>query len=172
VDTFPARAQLESDFGNFSATPVIEEEVVLACSKKYDESCLKHDHSFDNLADKSFISQQQDARALNNWFRHHFGKTAPHLQLVLTVASHQAVVSAVSHHLGLGIIVSHLVGKEIRSGDIVVIRQDAVQAINRIAIVQLQDKIPTLSEKSFVAHFRQAARQSKTLKRLVVVPSE
>ena len=168
VDTFPAPAQLTSDFENFISIPVIEEEVVLACSKKYDKSCLRHDHSFDNLADKSYISHQQHARALNNWFRHHFEKKVRHLRLVLTVASHQAVVSAVRHHMGLGIIVSHLVEKEIRSGDIVVIRKDAVQAANTIAMVQLKNKIPTLTEKSFMTHFRRVAGQSETLKRKVL----
>ncbi len=168
VDTFPARGRYMSDFVNFSVTPVIEEEVVLACSKNFDASCLDHDHCYENLAGQAFISQQPDAGALNNWFRHHFGKTPHHLRLALTVASHQAVVSAVRHHLGLGIIVSHLVWKEIQSGDIVVIRKEADQAVNRIAMVQLQDKVPTLAEKSFIAHFHQAARQSKALKHLVV----
>lgn len=169
VDTFPAGDRYIGDSTSFSVTPVIEEKVVLACSSKYDETHLNQDHRFNHLVDKAFISQQQNASALNNWFRHHFGRTAPSLRLVLTVANHQAVVSAVRHHLGLGIVVSHLVWKEIQSGDIVIIRKEAQQAVNTIAIVQLLDKVPTLTEKTFIAHFRQAVRQSKTLHRLVAV---
>ena len=166
VDTFPTKGQYYGDYGKFSIKPVIEEQVVLACSKHYNQKTLLNNHDFDNLIGKSYISQQHNARALNNWFRHHFGKTPNTLDIVLTVANHQAVLSAVRHHVGLGIIVSHLVWKEIRSGSIVVIKGSAKQAVNRISTVQLLDKVPTLTEKSFLAHFHHIVQQSKTLKRL------
>ena len=169
VDTFPTKGQYHGDFGNFSITPVIEEEVVLACSKTYNKNVLANNHTYENLIDQSFISQQRNARALNNWFRHHFGKTAGKLNTVLTVANHQAVVSSVRHHAGLGIIVSHLVWKEIRSGNIVVINQSAKQAVNRISTVQLLDKVATPTEKSFLDHFHHSLQNSRTLKRLKLI---
>ena len=169
VDTFPTKGQYHGDFGNFSITPVIEEEVVLACSKTYKKNVLKNNHTYENLIDQSFISQQHSARALNNWFRHHFGKSAGKLYTVLTVANHQAVVAAVRHHVGLGIIVSHLVWKEIRSGTIVVINRSAKQAVNRISILQLLDKVVPLTEKSFLAHFQYCLQNSATLKRLKLI---
>lgn len=165
IDTFPTRQQHYSDYGSFSITPVIEEEVVLACSKQFFANSLNSDSSFENLTKSIFISQQHDARALNNWFMHHFGKTVPRFEIALTVASHQAVVSGVRNNLGLGIIVTHLVWKEIKAGDIVVINQADTQAVNRISTVLLQDKIPTISEKAFLSHFYSAARRSKTLRR-------
>lgn len=164
VDTFPMRGRYYGDVENFSMTPVIEEEVVLACSKRYNEGTLQNDHTRANLIDKAYISQQPHAGALNNWFKHHFGKGAQALSIVLTVPSHQAVVSAVRHHVGLGIIVSHLAVEEIRSGSIVVIKPNAGQAVNRILIVQLSDKVPTLTEKSFLSHFQAAVQKSKTLR--------
>ena len=169
VDTFPTKGQYYGDYGKFSTLPVVEEEVVLACSKSYNQNRLFSDHSYKNLIGKSYVSQQHDARALNNWFRHHFGKTAGKLNIVLTVANHQAVVSAVKHHVGLGIIVTHLVWDEIRSGSIVVIRRSARQAVNRISVVQLLDKVPTLTEKSFLAHFHHIVQKSQTLKRLNLI---
>lgn len=166
VDSFPMRGPYYGDVGNFSITPVIEEEVVLACSKQYDQERLEADHTYANLVDKSYISQQSNARALNNWFRHHFGKRIQKLNIVLTVANHQAVVSAVRHHVGLGIIVSHLVGSEIQSGSIMVVKPSARQAVNQISIVQLLDKVPTLTEKSFLTHFQTIIQKSNTLKQL------
>lgn len=165
VDTFPTRQQHYSDYGSFSVQPVIEEEVVLACSKKFYAERLMGEGSYTHLAGSLFISQQHDARALNNWFMHHFGKAPARLEITLTVASHQAVVSSVRHHLGLGIIVTHLVWDEIRSGNIVVIRKDDKQAVNRISAVQLLDKIPTPAERAFLSHFYRAAAKSKTLRR-------
>lgn len=166
ADTFPTKDQFYDDHGNFSNKPVIEEEVILACSKRYNEMVMNDDHSFTNLVDKSFVSQQHDARALNNWFRHHFSKTAPRLNIVLTVANHQAVVSAVTHHVGLGIIVPHLVEEEIKTGSITVIRCSAKQAVNRVSLVQLLDKVPTVTEKKFLVAFDEIVRRSKTLRRL------
>ena len=166
VDTFPIKGQYYGDVGKFSIKPVTEEEVVLACSKQYNQTTLKNDHTYESLTHSWFISQQHSAGALNNWFRHHFNRAAGKLNVVLTVANHQAVVSAVRHHVGLGIIVSHLVWQEIQSGSIIVINASAGQAVNRISIVQLLDKVPTLMEKTFLAHFETAIQKSKTFERL------
>ncbi|MGD9212369.1 MAG: LysR family transcriptional regulator [Desulfobacteraceae bacterium] len=166
IDTFPTKNLLNGDFDAFSITPVMEEEVVLACSKKYNQRDLKDNHSYQNLIDKAYIAQQHNATALKNWFQHHFGKTASKLNIVLTVSNHSAVVSAVRHHVGLGIVVSHLVDKEIHSEDLVVVRKHATQTVNRISIVQLLDKIPTITEKSFLTHFHHIIQKSKTLRQL------
>ncbi len=166
VDTFPTKEQYAKDFGIFSIKPVIEEEVVLACSKKYSDEYLLGDHSFENLGKRSFISQQIDSRALNNWFIHHFGKTESPLNIVLKVANHQAVVSGVRHHLGLGIIVTHVVWNEISKGDIVVIKKEDKQAVNRISVVQLQEKIPSVIEKNFLSHALQMVHKNDSFKQI------
>ena len=85
---------------------------------------------------------------------------------MLAVANHQAVLSAVRHHLGMGIIVAHLVWKEVQTGSIVIVRNEAKQAVNRISAVQLLEKVPTLTEKKFLAHFDRMVHKSKTLGRL------
>lgn len=46
--------------------------------------------------------------------------------------------------------VAHIVGEEIKSGQIVPIKTAKKNVINKIALVQLQDKIPSLTEKTFV----------------------
>ncbi|MBU1170235.1 MAG: LysR family transcriptional regulator [Proteobacteria bacterium] len=166
VDTFPTRGQYYGDYGAFSIKPLIEEEVVLACSNTFNQKFLGGDHTYGHLIGQSYISQERESRALHNWFRHHFGKTKQSLNIVLTVANHQAVLSAVRHHVGLGIIVSHLVWEEIQSGRIIVIKGHDEQAVNRISMVQLLDKVPALTEKSFIDHFETMILNSKTLGRL------
>jgi DNA-binding transcriptional LysR family regulator len=94
VDTFPTKEQHYSDFRNLSVQPVIEEQVVLACSRKFFDLSLKQTPSYQELIASSFISQEQDGRALYNWFLHHFGKSPSRLNIVLTVSNHRAVVSA------------------------------------------------------------------------------
>jgi DNA-binding transcriptional LysR family regulator len=166
VDTFPTKEQHYRDFGRFSIQPVIEEEVVLACSITYFEDHLKGETSFEILASGSFISQEHDARAISNWFLHHFGKAPGRYDIALTVENHQAVVSGIRHNLGLGIIVTHLAWSEIQAGKIKVMRNQEEQTVNRISVAQLQEKIPTLAEKTFLTHFKNLASKSRTLKRL------
>lgn len=166
VDTFPTKDQHYSDFGSFSVQPIIDEQVVLACSKSFFDTHFTTEPTYDDLVTSPFISQEEDGRALYNWFLHHFGKTPIRLHIVLTIAHHQTVVSGVRHHIGLGIIVNHLVWDDIQSGKIVIIRNREPQAVNRISVVQLQDKIPTLTERTFLKHFESVSKKSKALKRL------
>lgn len=166
VDTFPTKQQLYSDFGSFSVQPVIEEQVVLACSRSFFDKEFPREPSYNDLIASTFISQEEDGRALYNWFLHHFDKTPTGLNIVLTIAHHQTVVSGIRNSIGLGIIVSHLVWDDIESGRIIVMREGEPQAVNRISVVQLLDKIPTMTERAFLNHFQSIARKSKTLRRL------
>jgi DNA-binding transcriptional LysR family regulator len=168
VDTFPTKEQ-RAGLAGCSAKAILEEEVVLACSRQYLERHGLDDNSFTDLSIQPFISQQRDAHALNNWFLHHFGKVRPALDIVFTVSSHQAVVNAIKHHLGLGIVVSHLVWEEISAGKVMVLRPQAIQAKNRISMVQLAGKVPPLRERLFLNHLQQLAQSSKTLRRLNLI---
>lgn len=168
IDTFPTKEQ-RAGRASCSARPILEEEVVLACSRQYLERHGQDDDSFTDLSAQPFISQQRDAHALNNWFLHHFGKVPPALDIVFTVSSHQAVVNSIKHHLGLGIVVSHLVWEEIEAQRLIVMRSRSTQAKNRISMVQLAGKIPPLRERLFLSHLQQLARSSKTLRRLNLI---
>ena len=53
------------------------------------------------------------------------------------------------HNLGLGVLASHLVKKELESGEIIQIKTSESEIINSISLVQLLDKVPTLTEKVF-----------------------
>jgi len=150
VDTFATQDQAYEDFGIYSIEPLIEEEVVLACSKRYYEREIKGNHSFENLASKEFISYQKSSLTLRNWFKYHFNKFPIGLNRVLTVDSHQAVITGIRNQLGMGVIASHIVKKDIKRGKIVPVKTEKKSVINRISLVQLQDKIPTLTEKTFI----------------------
>ncbi len=113
VDAFQTQNQYFGNLDVFHFHPVAEEEIILACSKQYYAKSVKKDHSFKCLTQQNFITYRQGAQTIKSWFKHHFGKSNPHLQTVLTVDSHQAIISAIQHHVGMGIIASYLVSKEI-----------------------------------------------------------
>jgi len=167
VDIFLTREQVFGDLGHFSIEPLIDENVILACSKTYYDQEIKGDHSFDNLVKKEFISYQKTSLTLRNWFKHHFNRFSLELNRVMTVDSHQAVISGMLNHLGMGVIAGHIVSEEIDQGLIIPIHTHKKDVINKISLAQLQDKIPTLTEKIFIQFFRQDIQDSGMAKELL-----
>jgi hypothetical protein len=49
----------------------------------------------------------------------------------------------------MGIVASHIVSKEIKQGQIIGIKTSKPDIKNQVSLTQLQDKIPTLTEKIF-----------------------
>ncbi|MCG8632318.1 MAG: LysR family transcriptional regulator [Desulfobacterales bacterium] len=155
VDIFLTRDQVFGDLGQYSIEPLIDEEVILACSKTYYDREIKGDHSFENLAGKEFISYQKTSLTLRNWFKHHFNRFSIELNRVMTADSHQAVINGILNDLGMGVIARHIVGSAIESGKIVPVGTGQKEVINKISLVQLQDKIPSLTEKTFIRFLKQ-----------------
>lgn len=143
---------------------VIDEEIVLAGSKDYCDEFVKNDFSLDNLIKQNFISYHHDALALINWFKYNFSKTSLKLNIVLRSNNLQAVLNGIKNHLGLGVVASHLVYEDIKLGRIIPITPNSEAIINRISVIQMQDKVPTLTEKEFITHFRHEIQQTSVLK--------
>jgi DNA-binding transcriptional LysR family regulator len=156
MDIFSDDGRIFGELSGCSIEPLIEEEVIMACSERYYALNIKKNHFFEHLAAKEFIEYKLDASALLSWFKYHFGKSPSQLNIVLTVDNVQAVIAAIKHHLGLGVIVSHLVAQEIGSGMIIPVRIHSKKVINKISLLQLKDKIPNHTEKAFQSHFREA----------------
>jgi DNA-binding transcriptional LysR family regulator len=157
------RMQLE-DLKHYNFEKIIDEEIVLAGSKDYCDACLKNDFSLENLARQNYISYHHDALALTNWFKYHFDKTSLELNVVLETESLQAVLNGIENHLGLSVIASHLAYEDIHQGKIIPIPTEREPIINRISLAQILDKVPSLTEKVFLSHFRQEVQQTGVLK--------
>lgn len=149
VDVFLTKSTHSDQLDMFHFNPVVEEQVILACSKKYHEKAVSGDHSFKSLSKQNFISYKKDQQTIKQWFKHHFSKTNVLVHDVLTVGSHEAVIAAIKKDVGLGIVASHLVKNDILANNIVHIKTSSSEIVNQIALVYLQDKIPTLTEKVF-----------------------
>ncbi len=150
VDVFLTQNRFFGNLDIYHFAPIVEEEVLLTCSRQYYAKSIKEDHSLKNLSRQQYITYRHNAQSVRNWFKHHFGKYNVPFKVVLTVDSHQAVISAIRHHLGMGMVASHLVKDEIQKGQIIPINTSKPTIINQISLVNLQDKIPTLTEKVFV----------------------
>lgn len=149
IDLFLTRNAFIGNLDMFHFHSVVDEEVILACSKAYYDNCVKDDLTLISLLRQDFISYRKDLYTLTQWFKHHFSKSSIQVQSVLTVDSHEAVISAIRHEVGMGIVASHLVKEELRTGEFVHIKTSRAEIINSISLVHLQEKIPTFTEKTF-----------------------
>ena len=149
VDEFLTESSFIGNLDIFLFEPVAEEKIVLACSKKYYENFIKGDNSFKNISRLDFICYRMDKQLIKQWFKHHFARSIGKFKNVLTVDNQEAVISAIKHNMGMGIISSQLVKEDLRKKEIVIIRVSDTEIINKISLLQLQDKIPGLTEKTF-----------------------
>lgn len=155
----------------YSIKPLIDEELTLICSAAYYQKEIAGDHRFDTLMDKEFISDEHDDMFLKHWFFHHFQKSNVNPNVVLTVESHQACLRCVKLGMGLTTTSSHMVWQEIVAGSIVAITTGTPNGINTISLVELQDKIPTITEKTFRTHIVRAMQEDSMLRRFNILPA-
>lgn len=165
VDVFQSKAQFLGKPDTLSIEPLIHEEVILACANEYYQREIRGDHSYGNLIGKDFLCDEDDRAFLIHWFRHHFNKTVPHLNIVMMLDSHEALITGVKLGMGMGVISAHLVWAEIVNGAIIPIVTDRKNLVNRISLIQLQDKVPTLTEKTFLLHLQKGMRSPNILKK-------
>jgi len=149
VDVYFKQGELPIFPDIFSIDPLLREEMILVCSKEYYRNNIAGDHSFRNLLDKEYITDEDDPSILSLWFKHHFHKNPENLNVVMTIDSHEALISGLKLGLGLGVATAHLVWEEIQRGEVVPITTTSENMVNMISLVQLQDKVPTLTEKTF-----------------------
>jgi LysR family transcriptional regulator, transcriptional activator of the cysJI operon len=135
-----------------SSRPLVEEALILVCSTPFFQDRIKGNRIPEVFHRVTFIAYDPFAPALRNWMRHHFNILQFKPDIVLSVESVRAVITAVEHHLGLGVVPAHLVQAAVDQGCLTGIALERRPMINHIAVVQLANKIPTITEKSFVGH--------------------
>jgi DNA-binding transcriptional LysR family regulator len=149
IDEFLTRSTHIGSLDMYHFNPVVEEEVILACSREYYDNAVRGDHSYTSLSQLNFISYQEDQQTIRQWFKYHFSKSNVHVRNVLTVDSHAAVISAIKHNVGMGIVASHHIKEELCKDQVVHIQTSRPEIINPISLAHLQEKIPTFTEKVF-----------------------
>ena len=129
---------------------VMEEPLVLVAERDHEARLLQGSRAFARLAAASFVEYQPAAPAVRGWFRHHFGRVPARLELVLVVESVQAVITAIRHGMGMGVVPSHTVAAELEAGTLVAVGTRKRAIVNRVSLVRVLDKVPSRAEKAFV----------------------
>ena len=164
VDYFPDQEIFPGINKQYRMEPLVEENFVLVCSRRYYNTRVSGDYSLGHLRNLEFISDEHENMILKHWFRYYFKRTVRDLPIVMTIESHQGLLNCVRQGMGLAMTVDHLLEKEIREKSVIPIHPDSRPLINQISLVRLTDKQLTLTEESFLAHFRQEVRRQTGLK--------
>jgi len=172
VDVYFKQGELPSFPDIFSIDPVLKEEMVLVCSQEYYRKEIAGDHSYKNLLDKEYITDEDDPSILTLWFKHHFRKIPENLNVVMTLDSHEALISGLKLGMGLGVATAHLIWEEIQRGEVVPIATAKEDMVNMISLVQLQDKVPTLTEKTFRDFMIAGMQKAEVLERFQCISSK
>lgn len=149
IDLVLATGHLGSSTDYYSITPLADEELVMVCSAAYYEQHKSAIERYEELQKLDFISDEHESMYIKHWFAHHYDKTNTSFRVVMMVESHQACLHCVRLGMGLALTCYHLVYRDIQNGSMVVINTERKNVINTMALSQLQDKKPTVTEKSF-----------------------
>lgn len=152
VDVFEAAPAART--AGLEVVEVLEEQLVLVAAPEHEARVLAGSRAFTRLAAASFVAYQPAAPAVRGWFRHHFGRLPPRLDLALVVESVQAVIAAARHGMGLGVVPSHTVAAELAAGSLVVVGTRRRAIVSRVSLVRVLDKVPSRAEKAFVRALR------------------
>ena len=149
----------------YSIEPLVAEELILACSVDYYREEIAGDQAYGTLITKAFVCDEDEQVLLNQWFRHHFGKIPSRLNVVMTTNSHESLISGIKLGMGLGLTSAHLVFEELSAGEVVPVATTKKNALCWISLVQLLDKVPSLTEKTFITHLTEGAQHSAIVQR-------
>ncbi|MCK5074180.1 MAG: LysR family transcriptional regulator [Bacteriovoracaceae bacterium] len=129
---------------------IYDEKNHLVCSREYHRKNLKDGITYKKLMDCDYISDSDLAPELNYWFQFYYKKSFSKKRLAFVIENLQGVLSLVKGNSGLGVIPEYIIKDELNNGRLIAISPSSKQLINKIGLVQLADKIPSLAEKVFI----------------------
>lgn len=150
ADLFDARRPAARGMSGLEITEVMDEALVLVATAALEREQLQGSRAFARLAALRFVDYHPGAPAVRGWFRHHFARVPPRVDLALTVEGVQAVVSAVERGMGLGVVPAHTVARALAAGELVAITTRRRALGNRISLVRVLDRVPGRLERAFV----------------------
>jgi DNA-binding transcriptional LysR family regulator len=140
--------------GKFPVTiqTVMREEFVMVASKRIHEQRKLGNVSFKVLEALPIVDYLPHSPVARMWFKHHFGKTPTNLELVYSAESVRAVLNAITHDIGVGVVPRNLLTGEFK--DLRVIEMSKKPFINQIMIARRLGKQSTVRESEFLQFYR------------------
>lgn len=160
IDILPIFFTAPGGLTAYEVQPVLNEELVLACSKTYYDTKIKN-ISYEKLITLNYIGYKTDISLFCSWFSMQFHREPSTLDMAMVVDSAGAIISGMEENMGLAVIVSHLISRQLAEGSLVSIKTRPEKLQNTIACVRFRNKKQTKTESVFQEFFqRQASKIS------------
>jgi DNA-binding transcriptional LysR family regulator len=144
ADVFDAR------MAGLDVVDVMDETLTLVGTANL-ERRLAGSRAFARLSALPFVDYHPGAPAVRGWFRHHFGRVPPRLDVVLAVESVQAVLAAAEQGMGLAVVPAHAAARALAEGRLIAITTRRRALRHRISLLRVLDRVPSKLEKAFAA---------------------
>lgn len=151
IDILPIGTDAPVINAGYEIQPILREEFVLTCSQPYYADHVRNE-DYDTLTKLEYVGFRDDIALFQSWFKVQFDKEPDTLDQVLVVDDIGAVISAAEAGLGLGIVGSHLVNKQMADKSLIPIAGHHKRLESIVACVQFRNKTATLAERYFQKH--------------------
>jgi DNA-binding transcriptional LysR family regulator len=138
-----------NDHSQISSHKIFEEQLIMCCSKKFYQQNMKNVVDYKQLVLHNHIPYHDGKEAIYKWYQHHYSKT-PDYPFSLCVDTAEGVCSAIKNDFGLGVVPISTVEKEVLKKEIIIIPGKKSALVSQIVCCQLNEKIPSKIEKSFI----------------------
>ncbi len=135
---------------NLIQIPIVDEPLVLAGSCKYIQEHLSNGISSETLKKCQFVAYKSHAPELTDWFTHHFNCNVKQLDIVLTVESVHAVIRAIDHGMGLGIVPLYMIQNAIQKKELELVRGRSDEIRSRISFVRPPGRKMGIAERLII----------------------
>ena len=135
----------------YSIQTLLSEPIVMVCSKLYFNRNIAEKTDFERLMQCEYLRTNNGSMIVDRWFQCHHKRVPHDLKYVLITDNHQSFLDAIKNGMGLGVIPYNLVSREVAAGTLSVIDIASNQVISILSLVQLKNKVPSLTEKAFIA---------------------
>ena len=135
----------------YSIQTLLSEPVVMVCSKLYFNRNIAEKTDFERLIQCEYLRTNNGSMITDQWFQCHYKRVPHDLKYVLITDNHPSFLDAIKNGMGLGVIPYNLVSREVTAGTLSVIDISSNQMVSTLSLVQLKNKVPSLTEKAFIA---------------------
>ena len=127
-----------------SVTPLMKEDLTIIGLRKIVPA---GSFDYDLALTQTFVSYVPNALGVRMWFKYQWNKMPAKLKIAMSCEDVETVAEAVKNGLGLGLLPTHVVEKELKKGLLVAVDAPRGPRVNLIGMVQAPGRTPTLALK-------------------------
>jgi DNA-binding transcriptional LysR family regulator len=129
-----------------SITPLMKEDLTIIGHKSIAPT---GPFTYELALAQTYVSYVPDALGVRMWFKYQWKKLPAKIHIALSCEDVEAVAEAVKHGLGLGLLPTHVVEKELKKGTLLAVKAPKGPRVNPIGIAQAPGRGSTLALKFF-----------------------